>query len=166
MKCPVCDIEMKEKNFGGVHIDVCDGGCKGLWFDWHELEELDMDYEGFGDALTDALESTRVSDADRGHIDCPKCGMPMVIHKYKDKEVTVDECYLCRGFFLDAGELKAIRETFLGERDEHLFVEQIAEHVPDDHEHADDHEKRKELLDNRQGFKETLKLIFSHHKEK
>ena len=34
MNCPICKKEMVEEDFGGVVIDVCKNGCKGIWFDW------------------------------------------------------------------------------------------------------------------------------------
>lgn len=37
---------------------------------------------------------------------CPRCGMELIEVKYK--EVEVDECPNCRGFWLDAGEIEKI----------------------------------------------------------
>lgn len=39
---------------------------------------------------------------------CPKCGMELIEIKYKDVEV--DECPHCKGFWLDAGELEKLVE--------------------------------------------------------
>src|SRR5437868_4029401 len=105
MNCPVCKTTMPERDFGGVKVNVCDG-CKGIWFDWFELAKLDEKNEGVGQALQDALHSSRVNDENRGPIPCPKCNLPMHRHQFKyDKEINVDECYNCGGFFLDSGEL-------------------------------------------------------------
>lgn len=131
MKCPVCSKEMVEKDFGGVMVDVCADGCKGLWFDWYELEKLDENHEGAGSALEEALSADRVSDEGRGQIICPKCNIPMHIHKYRhEHSVAVDECYQCAGFFLDAGELKAIREGFLSEAQIKEFTDEIIKDIP------------------------------------
>lgn len=131
MKCPVCSNEMIEKDFGGVMIDVCENGCKGLWFDWFELEKLDENHEGAGEALRDALEADRFSDEGRGQINCPKCNIPMHVHKYRhEHSVSVDECYQCAGFFLDAGELKAIRDGFLSEAEIKEFTDNIIKDIP------------------------------------
>jgi hypothetical protein len=113
---------MVKKDFGGVEVDVCVNGCKGIWFECGELAQLDEKNEGTGQALKEALESERTIDQNRGKLDCPKCGIPMQIHKYKHcKDVNVDECYSCGGIFLDSGELKAIKEGFMSpkERDEY-----------------------------------------------
>ena len=70
MKCPVCNTEMVEEDFGGVKVDVCKDGCKGLWFDWVELIKLDEKNEGFGNALNEALNCS-VRYEHRGKINCP-----------------------------------------------------------------------------------------------
>ena len=53
MKCPVCGKEMVQENFG-VNVDVCENGCKGIWFDQGELRMLDENNEGLGAALENA----------------------------------------------------------------------------------------------------------------
>lgn len=40
------------------------------------------------------------------YMHCPKCGMELIEIKYK--EVEVDECPSCKGFWLDAGELQKL----------------------------------------------------------
>ena len=110
MNCPVCQKQMVTEDFGGVSVDVCRDGCKGIWFDWFELSKLDEKNEGMGAALQEALDYPRTNDANRGPINCPKCSVPLHRHLCTvDKEVSVDECYDCGGFFLDSGELKDIR---------------------------------------------------------
>ncbi len=132
MECPVCKNTMVEKDFGGVMVDVCENGCKGIWFDWIELSKLDETHEGAGKALAEALMSERVRDDNRDRINCPKCQKLMVAHLYKSsKEVTVDECYLCGGFFLDAGELKVIKESFMTEEERDNFIEGLLDTVPE-----------------------------------
>ena len=112
MKCPVCQKDMVEQDFGGFKVDVCKQGCKGIWFDWNELSELDEKNEGLGEALREALNYARINDDNRSQINCPKCGILMQIHKYlAAKQVNVDECYSCGGFFIDSGELKYPREA-------------------------------------------------------
>ena len=128
MNCPVCQKEMVVENFGGVNVDVCKTGCKGMWFDWMELAKLDEQNEGLGSALQEALSYERINDENRGQIKCPKCGLPMHIHKYESaKEVNIDECYQCGGFFLDSGELKAIRENFMSEAERDAYTQKLLE---------------------------------------
>ena len=30
MQCPVCQKKMAVENFGGINVDICKEGCKGL----------------------------------------------------------------------------------------------------------------------------------------
>ena len=130
MECPVCSKGMIEQDLGGVKVDVCKDGCKGLWFDWSELVKLDEKNEGFGNALKEALAYQRTNDDNRGQIMCPKCKKTMITHKYQSsKEVNVDECYLCGGFFLDSGELRVIKDTFMSEQEEKDYMNKILKGV-------------------------------------
>lgn len=128
MNCPVCEKPMVEEDFSGVQVDVCRDGCKGIWFDWLELVRLDENHEGLGVSLEEALKSPRVNDGEREQLNCPKCGMAMQTHKYKSaKEVNVDECYGCGGFFLDSGELQEIRGNYMTEEEEQAYVDKLLE---------------------------------------
>lgn len=131
MNCPVCGKEMVEEDCGDVKIDICKDGCKGIWFDWGELSMLDEKNEGVGKALEEALNYPRINDENRPPITCPKCGMKMHSHKYKSsKEVNVDECYGCGGFFLDSGELKQIKDTHMSEQERKEYAQRLAEGMP------------------------------------
>ena len=145
MQCPVCKKEMIEEDFGGVRVDVCKIGCRGIWFDWMELRKLDEKNEGLSAALEEALNSPRVSDEGRGKIDCPRCGIPMYSHRFKkSKGVNVDECVNCGGFFLDSGELRVVRDTHMSDEEHQEYLERLAEDVPGYEEKMADVE-RKEL---------------------
>ena len=144
MNCPVCDKTMVEKDFGGVMVDVCQDGCKGIWFDWMELIRLDEENEGFGEALTEAMNHPRANDENRQPLKCPKCDITMHAHKYQSsKEVNVDECYQCAGFFLDSGELKVIKETFLSEEERQQYAQKLLSEMPEYQEAKEDLEKQK-----------------------
>ena len=126
MNCPACNKNMVEKDFVGAKVDICESGCKGIWFDWFELERLDEKSEGIGQALAQALASDRHKDDHRGQIKCPKCKQPMVAHLYKScKMITIDECYGCGGFYLDSGELEVIRGNFLDAQGREEYVHQL-----------------------------------------
>ena len=144
MQCSVCQKEMVEEDFGGVKVDACKNGCKGIWFDWFELSKLDEKNEGFGNALKEALEFPRVNNESRGKINCPKCGIPMHVHKYQSaKEINVDECYACSGFFLDAGELTVIRDSFMSEAEEEEYFQKLLTGIPEYKNAREDLEKEK-----------------------
>jgi Zn-finger nucleic acid-binding protein len=135
---------MAEKDFGGVTVDVCEDGCKGVWFDWMELTKLDEENEGFGEALVEAMNYRRVNDENREPLKCPKCGLVMHTHKYKSsKEVNVDECYQCGGFFLDSGELRVIKESFMSEEERDQYIQKLLSEIPEYQEHEKEMERQK-----------------------
>jgi hypothetical protein len=39
MHCPKCGQKLAPEQYGAVEIDVC-AGCKGLWLDANELEQI------------------------------------------------------------------------------------------------------------------------------
>ena len=109
-----------------------------------ELCNLDEKNEGFGNALKEALNYSRTNDENREQIKCPKCGILMHAHKYQSsKEVNVDECYACGGFFLDSGELKAIRDTFMSEKEKEEYLQKLLIEIPDYQRAKDDQERRR-----------------------
>jgi uncharacterized protein len=131
MKCPVCSKEMVSENFGDATVQVCENGCKGIWFDHGELAMLDAKDKGSGAALEAALRSPRNNDGKRGQIACPQCGLLMHSHKYiRDKEVNVDECYKCGGFFLDSGELTEIRDNYMNDAEVNAYMQKMIAAAP------------------------------------
>lgn len=157
MVCPACQNQMSERDFGGVKIDVCEDGCKGMWFDWIELSKLDEQNEGFGKALKQALNYPRLNDDNRKPIGCPKCSIPMFIHKYQSaKEVNVDECYKCAGFFLDSGELKAIRDNHMSQEEQDAYTDKLINQVP---EYAKAQEDLEKLEARTQAIRKLTKYI-------
>lgn len=132
MNCPVCSTAMVDEDFGGVHVNVCRDGCQGLWFDWHELTRLDEGHEGVGRALESAMQSPRAPAAPRGRLQCPRCQIPMHAHRYpRAQEVDVDECYGCGGFFLDPGELHAVRQQHMSPAEEEAYVAALTAELPE-----------------------------------
>ena len=53
MKCPVCSNLLEAMTAGDVTVDVCKGGCGGIWFDNFELKKFDEPCESAGEALLD-----------------------------------------------------------------------------------------------------------------
>ncbi len=96
MQCPACKNNLSQIQLGGIHVDVCKGGCGGIWFDQLELIKVDS--------------SKRLN--------CPKDNSIMMRHFFSVKRnVTVDQCPKCAGFWLDAGELRNIRNEFGSEEE-------------------------------------------------
>lgn len=117
MKCPACDSPMEEVIVEGIAIDVCKQGCGGLWFDRFELQKVDEPHESAGEGLLRiAIDGKSTPDYSKRHM-CPKCNnVTMMRHFFSVKrEVEVDECPNCGGFWLDCGELGRIRNQFSSE---------------------------------------------------
>lgn len=111
MKCPACDRELTEARVGSVVVDVCQGGCGGIWFDAFELQKVDEQREAAGEQLI-SIESDPLQFVDVGRKrSCPRCeGVKLKRHLFNPKStVEVDHCPSCAGYWLDAGELKKIR---------------------------------------------------------
>lgn len=126
MRCPRCGSTLRPTEAGDVTVDVCASGCGGLWFDAFELEKLDEPHEPAGDLLL--VETTDEDGSGRGDVrsgvgdtgdagdalPCPSCDAEgMNRHFWSTRhDVEVDECPVCGGFWLDAGELRRIRGLY------------------------------------------------------
>lgn len=121
MKCPVCGNELKQLTSGSVTVDVCDGGCGGIWFDNFELTKFDEPNE-IADALLTVRRDLSVKVDFEARRTCPRCqNIVMMRHLFSPNDkVTIDECPGCAGIWLDTGELQSIRNRFRTdeERDE------------------------------------------------
>ena len=112
MKCPACFNELTETKFGGVSVDVCKGGCGGIWFDAFELQKVDEQEEISDEWLLDIERDPSVQvDLSLKRV-CPRCNdIKLKRHFFSAKrEIEVDECPGCGGYWLDAGELEKIRD--------------------------------------------------------
>jgi Zn-finger nucleic acid-binding protein len=117
MKCPACHHDLAPVQAGPITVDACAGGCGGLWFDNFELLKVDEEHEEAGrDLLEVAIDPEATVDRSERR-KCPRCAdMVMARHYFSPKRaVAVDHCAGCNGFWLDPGELKAIRGEFASE---------------------------------------------------
>jgi len=111
MKCPACYNELRQLQVGSVVVDVCEGGCGGVWFDAFELQRVDDQEEAAGERLTHVQRDPSVVVDSSRKRDCPHCaGIKLSRHYFSARRrIEVDECPNCGGYWLDAGELAAIR---------------------------------------------------------
>jgi uncharacterized protein len=111
MKCPACFNELVEMTVGRLTVDVCQGGCGGIWFDAFELQQADEESETVGEPLLRIeRDETLVVDPTRKR-ECPRCEA-IKLHRHffsARRQVEVDQCPNCGGYWLDAGELALIR---------------------------------------------------------
>ena len=126
MKCPACSNELKEMTVADVTVDVCEGGCGGIWFDNFELKKFDEPHEAMGEALLDIERDPNVTTQNQDKLKCPKCdNIVMMRHFFSvKKKVELDECPGCAGIWLDAGELAQIRSMFQTEEQRHKAAEE------------------------------------------
>jgi Zn-finger nucleic acid-binding protein len=120
----VCASELSSVQAGNVTVDVCLGGCGGLWFDNFELQKLDQPHETAGEMLVQVKRQPHVPVDFSQRRNCPHCeGIVMMRHYYSPRRrVEVDECPSCGGFWLDAGELALIREEHENEQEQQLAI--------------------------------------------
>lgn len=68
----------------------------------------------------------------------------MYAHQYPtDKEINVDECYGCGGFFLDSGEFKEIRDCSMTEAEEQAYLTKLVNEMPETKALESEVEKRR-----------------------
>ena len=109
MNCPACDCLLTTRPVGGISVDVCDGGCGGVWFDNFELRRVD---EAGAEALSHVARDPMLRVDHESKRRCPRCaGQPMRRRFYSRlRGVVVDECPACAGLWLDAGEFEAVQK--------------------------------------------------------
>lgn len=111
LNCPACNFGLTEFTLGGITVDACHGGCGGIWFDAFELQHLDEERELPDEYLLRIQINPRIKvDFSRKRA-CPRCpGVMLQRHFYSvRREVEVDHCPGCGGYWLDAGEFEKIR---------------------------------------------------------
>lgn len=111
MKCPACDYDLTEMELGGVKVDACHGGCGGIWFDAFELQRVDEQREVPSQHLLRVQRDPNLRVDHSRKRACPRCtGVKLKRHFFSvRKQVEVDHCPNCAGYWLDAGELEKIR---------------------------------------------------------
>ena len=105
MNCPRCNVALNEKKFKDIDIDHCPE-CKGLWLDFHEMDQLE-DHSMDDDNAKGMIEyARRESD-----IHCPHCNEVMETFNYRAHDLPIDHCKNEHGYWLDAGEEKKVLDV-------------------------------------------------------
>jgi len=94
-------------------LDVCYGGCGGIWFDATELDRVDA---------RAATTLHTIWQAPVGKVNltgpriCPRCPEQGLERKWFSnlKKVEIDQCPQCDGIWLDAGEFSRIYDEIKG----------------------------------------------------
>jgi len=113
MKCPACKSPLREKGAGGMTLDVCYGGCGGIWFDASELERVSARAAATLHTIWNVpVTNVKLTEPRL----CPRCPEQILERKWFSdlKKVEIDQCTKCGGIWLDAGEFSRIHEEIKG----------------------------------------------------
>lgn len=108
MKCPKCQAAMESLTVESTVVERC-SGCRGLWFDL--LEEEDLRAHAAQIDTGDAALGRQHNAVDRIH--CPKCpdGQPLIrMVDPAQPHIWFESCTVCYGRFYDAGEYRDFAE--------------------------------------------------------
>ena len=116
MKCPSCKNPLREKGAGGMTLDVCYGGCGGIWFDATELERVSASAA----TTLHTIWNVPISDVKLTEPRlCPRCPELILERKWFSdlKKVEIDQCAKCGGIWLDAGRIHPYLRRDQGRQD-------------------------------------------------
>jgi Zn-finger nucleic acid-binding protein len=127
MKCPRCPSQTKVIENQNVKIDICYDGCGGIWFDWMELKKMDEGHEISEEFLKTLSLSAKKTIPVSDKLRCPTCPSQPMVRRFNSvkRQVEVDECPKCGGFWLDAGELTHIHSEFKTDNDRQHAAEKF-----------------------------------------
>jgi Zn-finger nucleic acid-binding protein len=119
MNCPACEKTLEKMMIENISLDVCKGGCGGIWFDNFELMKIDEPDEYDAEALMDVEIDENIRVDHEAKRKCPVCENQLMLRHFFSvrRAVSVDECPRCGGVWLDYGELGQIRRQFSSEEE-------------------------------------------------
>jgi hypothetical protein len=162
VNCPACGHALTPKTVETLTVDVCAGGCGGIWFDNFELQKVDDASEKLGDQLLEVPVDPNVRVDQTQRYRCPKCeAKPLMMRHFESvqRRATVDQCPSCNGYWLDAGELRTIRGEYETEADrdaeaEAYFGDLFGAKL------AEEHEAGEAGLERARRFQKHFRLLF------
>jgi uncharacterized protein len=94
-------------------LDMCYGGCGGIWFDAAELYSVDARAAATLHTIWQVFSETPNPDGPRM---CPRCSEQVLDRKWFSdrKRVEIDQCPKCSGIWLDAGEFSRLYDEIKG----------------------------------------------------
>lgn len=120
IKCPKCGADMARHTHGSLTIDRCQT-CSGLWLDALELQRL-LERPQTPRAVDTGAPRTGSPPSPR-RLQCPRDKSPLIaMSDPMQRHVRYEQCSVCGGLFLDAGELRDLSELTLRERIRTIFA--------------------------------------------
>lgn len=111
LHCPKCHAAMEAVTLVDVEVDRCTG-CRGLWFDM--LEHEDLKRAGQAEVVDTGDPRTGERYDQVGLIRCPVDGEPMIrMVDTAQPELWLESCPVCYGTFFDAGEFREFADVHL-----------------------------------------------------
>jgi Zn-finger nucleic acid-binding protein len=117
MLCPIDNVVCDPLQLQGLEIDVCPK-CQGVWMEQDEVRKLVRylsipEYSNVDEILNNWEASEHLGTAPKdfwseGKFQCPKEGAQMQKHYFAGSNIGVDQCHVCKGFWLEGGELQAV----------------------------------------------------------
>ena len=120
MKCPRCDVAIKEVILDDIVLDQCEE-CGGIWFDFAELDRV---------LNRDIMQARKVlpkrpknEDMSVEVLPCSRCSDKIIRMHTPNRKIVYYGCLTCYGRWLDGNELKRILDRPLAIKFERLFQE-------------------------------------------
>lgn len=119
MNCPACKNPLQPKNAGNdLSLDICYGGCGGIWFDFTELERASASAPAA--TTLHSIWQLSPNNAQPGRVrSCPRCPDQSLERRWfsDSRTVEIDQCPQCRGVWLDAEEFSKIYDELKATRE-------------------------------------------------
>lgn len=120
MKCPKCNVELKEILYEGVTVDTCPS-CEGEWLDKNDISTIiDARTVVFTNDEIDKVKGVREPVVVQimqplKPVLCPRCNIQMKQINYSySTGIIVDRCPRCEGIWLGKDELEHIQIVMEG----------------------------------------------------
>ena len=111
LTCVKCTSVLDKATVGGIEVDLCPA-CGGLWLDQGEIEKIGQTARNEIDGLRRALTGGEQAGLSDAITECPRCSGALA--EVRLGRVLIDYCRVCKGVFLDKGELDAALSALKG----------------------------------------------------
>ena len=132
MQCPICARELVDTIIKGIKVEICNGGCGGVWFDWSEIIKIDKFTYSGDDFPVIRRDANHIMDQSRRYI-CPRCKNIAMTRGFTSifTDLLLGECQSCGGFWLNGEDVDELQyhiaeytrpESFKDTRQEHIAM--------------------------------------------